>query len=255
MVTICNAVLLCQAIALLHPPFTPVRPPQAHIAVADALRRRIALGAYVPGERFPSERDLAETLGVGRMTLRAAIRLLQDEELLSTTRGRSGGTWVLEKATVSSGAPRRRLMRRYAADVDKNYEFRLSVEPTAAALCAARATDVQRDRILELSHCQAENIRVFRAYDSRFHLAIVEACGNPLFLEPVRNARADFFLWADALWSQREWGALTREQRDFERSHRPIAHAIHCGDPDSAAAATREHLEISARSFQDVLTH
>jgi DNA-binding FadR family transcriptional regulator len=221
--------------------------------VADALRRRIALGAYVPGERLPSERELSETLGVGRMTLRAAIRLLYDEGLLATTKGRTGGTWVLEKAAPRTGARRRQLVCRYADDIHKNHEFRLAIEPVAAALCAERATSAQREEILELSGVQANNVRTFRMDDSRFHLAIVEYCGNRLFLEPVRNSRAELFIWADGLWTQREWDRLDEADRDFELAHRPIADAIHRGDTELAALRMRQHLEESARSFEALL--
>jgi DNA-binding FadR family transcriptional regulator len=235
------------------PPFAPLKPLHAHVAVADALRRRIALGAYVPGERLPSERELSETLGVGRMTLRAAIRQLDDEGLLSTTKGRSGGTWVLDKAAPGTRARRRQLIRRYAEDIHRNFEFRLAVEPVAAALCAERASAAQRQEILELGRQRSPDVRTFRVHDSRFHLTIVEACGNPLFLEPVRNSRADFFIWADGLWTQREWDALTGPERDFGVAHRPIAEAIAAGDRDTAAARTREHLEQGARSYERLL--
>jgi GntR family transcriptional repressor for pyruvate dehydrogenase complex len=238
----------------IPPPLAPVKAPQAHVAVADALRRRIALGAYVPGERLPSERDLSETLGVGRMTLRAAIRLLHDEGLLSTTKGRSGGTWVLDDAAPRTGSRRGQLIRRYADDIHKNYEFRLAVEPVAAALCAERATQEQRDEILLLSQDVAQNVRTFRVHDSRFHLTIVEYCGNALFLEPVRNSRAEFFIWADGLWTQREWDRLHDTERDFELAHRPIAEAIHVGDADAAASRTREHLLEGAGSYEKLLT-
>jgi DNA-binding FadR family transcriptional regulator len=235
------------------PPFSPVKSPQAHVAVADALRRRIALGAYVPGERLPPERELSETLGVGRMTLRAAIRLLDDEGLLSTTKGRSGGTWVLDEAAPRTRARRRRLIARYAGDIHRNFEFRLAVEPVAAALCAERASGEERDEILALSRGVAPDVRTFRVHDSRFHLTIAEHCGNPLFLEPIRNSRADFFIWADGLWTQREWDVLTDEEREFELAHRPIAEAIAAADPAAAADRTREHLEKGARAYAELL--
>jgi DNA-binding FadR family transcriptional regulator len=238
----------------IAPPLIPVKAPQAHVAVADALRRRIALGAYVPGERLAAERELSETLGVGRMTLRAAIRLLHDEGLLETTKGRSGGTWVLDKAAPRTPAQRRALIRRYADDIHKMFEFLLAVEPVAVALCAARATAEQRAEILELGRRQASSVRAFRVHDSRFHLAIVEHCGNPLFIEPVRNSRADFFLWADGLWTQREWDTQRPADRDFERSHRPIADAIHRRDAAAGAESAREHLEKSARDYEHMLT-
>jgi DNA-binding FadR family transcriptional regulator len=130
----------------------------------------------------------------------------------------------------------------------------MAVEPAAVALCAERATDEQRAEILELSRRQAPNVRAFRAHDSRFHLAVVEYCGNSMFIEPVRNSRADFFLWADGLWTQREWDTQRAADRDFERLHRPIAEAIHRRDVAAAEELAREHLEKSTRDYEHMLT-
>src|SRR5680860_826497 len=71
----------------------PVRSPSSATLVADSLRRLIALGGLSPGERLPSERQLAETLHVGRDSIRAAMRTLNDEALVETRLGRRGGTF------------------------------------------------------------------------------------------------------------------------------------------------------------------
>src|SRR4051794_3824539 len=116
---------------------------QSHVLVADVLRRRIALGGFVSGERLPAERELAETLGVGRMTLRRALQTLGEEGLVTTARGRAGGTFVSGQAPVPA-AQRRRIAATQRARLEQSLEFRLAVEPAAAELCAQRATTRER---------------------------------------------------------------------------------------------------------------
>ena len=67
-----------------------------HRLLAERLTTAIAVGAYSPGDRLPSERDLAELMGVSRVTVREAIRLVAGLGLLASVRGRDGGTFVTE---------------------------------------------------------------------------------------------------------------------------------------------------------------
>src|SRR4051812_20427510 len=102
--------------------------PSSHQAVAEAIRRWIALGTYAPGERLPSERELAEQFAVGRMTVRRAIGELATEGLVATTRGRAGGTTVQPATSVLRDVTLEDLL----AAVRDSFEFRLAVEPAAA---------------------------------------------------------------------------------------------------------------------------
>jgi GntR family transcriptional regulator, transcriptional repressor for pyruvate dehydrogenase complex len=64
--------------------------------VVEHLRTLIHRGEVGPGERLPSERELAEQLGVARISLREAIKILQDEGYVEVRRGSRGGTFVTE---------------------------------------------------------------------------------------------------------------------------------------------------------------
>src|SRR6478609_11013652 len=70
--------------------------------ITDRLITAIAIGEYLPGARLPVERDLAQALGVGRMTVRAALARLVERGLLETRRGRGGGSYVLDQWPESS---------------------------------------------------------------------------------------------------------------------------------------------------------
>jgi DNA-binding FadR family transcriptional regulator len=222
-----------------------VEPKPQHIAVAEAIRLAIALGRYLPGERLPSERDLAASLGVGRMTLRTAIRLLNDEGLLLTSRGRSGGSTIAE--TKQRKDRKRELVKRARDELRENYEFRLAIEPVAARLCAERATKLERSTISQLANVTPDSLVQYRALDSRFHLAIGEACGNGPLLEAVRQARADFFIWADAVWILSE--TLSDETETSGEQHLAITNAINESDATQAEQNMTMHLEWSRSSF------
>ncbi len=73
--------------------------------ITDRLVTAVAIGEYLPGSRLPSERELAASLRVGRMTVRAALARLVELGLVETRRsGRSGGTYVLQQWPESSTA-------------------------------------------------------------------------------------------------------------------------------------------------------
>src|SRR5439155_27160239 len=71
----------------------PVR--NAFEVTVERLAQSIRLGVLVDGERLPPERELAETFGVSRVTLREAIKGLRDAGLVESRRGRGGGTFVV----------------------------------------------------------------------------------------------------------------------------------------------------------------
>jgi DNA-binding FadR family transcriptional regulator len=219
-------------------------------AIADTMRRWLALGRYLPGDNLPTERALAETFGVGRMTVRAAVRDLIGEGLLATSRGRGGGTVVLEWNS-------RRIAdldyRTLAQDVRSHFEFRLAIEPVSARLTAERATKAARVGIVRLAQQDPETLGAYRAVDARLHLAIARASGNPLIAEATATARADFFRWADAIWHGNGWESLPKEMQTFREQHEPVAFAVRDRDADAAEALMRTHLEDALSQYLEAL--
>jgi GntR family transcriptional repressor for pyruvate dehydrogenase complex len=228
-----------------------VQPQSTDAIIADAIRRRIAYGVLKSGDRLPTERELAETLGVGRMTIRSAIRTLNNEGLLETSgRGRAGGTFVSER-TPTKGI-RARLAERYASDVQENYRFRLVVEPFVARLSAERSTDQERELLVALASHESPDISGYRATDSQFHLLLAEMCCNQQAAEAVRRARAEFFIWADALWDQ-DWDRWSDGVTRVRLEHEAIARAVASGDAQAAEKRMQEHLARALAGFQEVV--
>jgi GntR family transcriptional repressor for pyruvate dehydrogenase complex len=209
--------------------------PPAYEVVVDRLRRAILLSVYRPGEKFPPERLHAQQLGVSRVTLREAVRVLEGEGLVEARRGATGGVIVLDRH-VSADAQRRRL-RDSLAELEGVSDFRLANERCAAQRAATRITGEQLEgleaSISAMRSC--ESVAEFRAADSSFHVGVAQAADCALLQRAVEDARIELFTSLDAL--------------DYElalpttiSAHRRIVDALRAGDAARAGRAMERHL-------------
>src|SRR5919198_5732754 len=130
--------------------FRPVRAGNAFEEAVERLLQSIKLGLVAPGERLPPERDLATRLGVSRVTLREAIRALQQAGYVESRRGRYGGTFVNATLPRARRVGLRRLARELGPSLDDALTFREVLETGAAEAAAARQlTEAERDHIKE----------------------------------------------------------------------------------------------------------
>jgi GntR family transcriptional repressor for pyruvate dehydrogenase complex len=220
----------------------PVDAPPAYAAVVDRVRRAVALGVLLPGERLPSERVLAEGLQVSRVTVREALRVLQGEGLLITKRG-SSGTMVSPTLT-SLGAE-----DEYNQRLREVFELRLAVETMAARLAAQRG--VPQD-MTWLDKCQkalqsSGDVHAFRRADSEFHLAVARMSGNSMLHQVIEDVRAAVFSRLD-----RHDFAVIYESSI--RGHGAVIEAIKANDPAAASAAMAAHIEEARDEVMAVLS-
>jgi len=223
--------------------FSPVRQALAHEVVADHIRRAIELGRFMPGEKLPSERALAEQLGVSRAVLREAAKHLQDEGLITVRRGATGGM-VVQGRDPAALAPEDLTDR--MEQLERLYEFRLVNEGAATRLAARRRTTndiaVLDDALGAMEAVLAnpalskspEGAARFTSADSAFHQAIAAASRNPYLLNAVEDARARRFFPIGSVFKGVE--------ADANDGHRQIFRAIEAGDGDAAEAAMTEHI-------------
>lgn len=217
-----------------------VRP--AYQQVADQLLDLILSGQLASGDRLPPESDLAASFGVSRSTVREALRVLASRDLIHTTRGTTGGTFVrrVEVEQVSdyletsiglmSGAS--------ALGLDDLLEARDVLEVPAARLAAARRGDHHVDQLREAiereTRTRGRSLK-FREHRN-FHVIVAAASGNGLLemmTEPVFRVLQTKFLDPDV--PQRFWDQV-------DHDHDAIAEAIAAGDPEAAATAMHDHL-------------
>ena len=224
----------------LPPLLGPVRTGNAFEETVERLLSVIKLGLVAPGDRFPAERELAATLGISRLTLREAIRELQQAGYVESRRGRVGGTFVTYRPPVPSEAEAARVARENAARLTDALTFRMAVE-TGAAEALARSAALRasgRDVLLgRLADVNAASPADYRRLDTLFHLSIAELAGSPLLAAACVDARMRLNDLLNAI------PVLRRNIDHTARQHAAIATAILAGRPDQARRAVAEHLD------------
>lgn len=213
--------------ALQHGPVVP--------QVESLLRERLRAGHWKPGERLPNEVQLAAEIGVGRSSVREAVRLLARDGLLDVRHG--SGTFVAVPPADSPDVTR--LLRR--ARLLEVYEVRRALEVEAARLAAQRVRPEDIGRLRAGLHKRQELLGAEPAAlldaDLAFHRAIVELSGNVLLL--------DLFAAAQPVLHEAitEMFRHERELPDVSDAHADLLDALERGDADAAVAATTAHLE------------
>ncbi len=165
------------------------------VAIADQIRAAILEGRLIEGERLPSEAELAASFGVSRPTVREALKRLAAQNLIRTRRGAAGGAFVRKLSFDDVRAQMQALttlaLSMNAVDFETACEARFALEAAAVPLAAAR------HRSEHLARMQAEiarqedpalSDRAFCASDVAFHVALVEAAGNPVLTFQLASA-------------------------------------------------------------------
>jgi len=224
----------------------PVEIAAAYEVVAEQIRRSIYFGKYKVDSKLPSERVLAQQLGVSRTTLREGIRVLEAQGFLESRRGVAGGLIV----HLPQEEPER-LKRRLRDHVDifeEMVEFRLVVECAASRLAALRRTEedlTQLRRALDVMHL-AEGLPQFRTADHAFHLAIADAARNRSLQKAIQDARISKFTFIDVLPSSE---LMYLAQRN---DHSQILSAIQMANPQEAEEAMAAHIVRTRHQIRHV---
>jgi len=221
----------------------PARSAPGYQGIVDHLRREFILGRLRPGDRLPSERALAEHLGVARETLRQAFRVLEGSGQIVITRGARGGAIV--QASIVDPQRIRADVATLSASIIPLTEYRSIVEGAAASLAAGRRTELD---LAELTAAQAdlqssETLDDSRHADTRFHLAIAAAAGNPILSAAIEDARVQMFTTVDLL-------SFPFVKESSYSAHGAVLDAIRAGDTAGAAAAMHAHLEVTREEFR-----
>jgi DNA-binding FadR family transcriptional regulator len=231
--------------------FRPVRAGNAFEETVERLLTAIRLGIVSPGSRLPSERDLADRLSVSRVTLREAIRALQQTGYVESRRGRYGGTfvnYVLPKVNQSAD---RRLTRKPGGDLDDTLALRQVLEVGAAEQAARRGLDEHdAGHLTDCMHdcADATDQTDYRRLDSRLHLAVAELTGSASLTAAVADVRMRINRFLDAI------PLLERNMAHSEAQHRRIVIAILAQDVEAARRAMAEHLSATAALLRGFLS-
>jgi DNA-binding GntR family transcriptional regulator len=197
---------------------------RAYVAIRDLI-----VSLELPPGALIDERRLVETLGIGRTPVREALRRLAQEQLVEVFPRR--GMFV-------TGVD--------VSDLARISEVRAALEPEAARLAAARATDEERDELAALGD-QIKRGADLMELDERIHHAVYAAAHNHL----LEKTLGEYYVLALRIWMI----ALDRAEdlEDAVEAHRDLIHHIVVGNEDGAAEIMRAHVEGFEQAMRRVL--
>lgn len=225
--------------------FETVRKVRRYEQVAEQIRKLVSDGKLKPGDLLPPERELATKLGVGRSSIRDAVRTLEVMGILEPRQGH--GTVVRDLSTDALVVPLASMLVRKREMVQELLDVRRMIEPGLAARAARNATAEevgQMATILERHEAKLRRGEQAVDEDDEFHYAIALAARNGVVLRVLD-------LLMDLLRESRSRSLQVpgRPRRSFE-GHRRILRAIQRRDAEAAESAVRRHL----KEIEDIVT-
>ncbi|WP_375492609.1 FadR/GntR family transcriptional regulator [uncultured Jatrophihabitans sp.] len=224
----------------------PVRRLKVADSVAAQLAQLITDGELPAGSRLPAERQLATRFGVGRSSMREALRTLESRGLIRTEHG--VGVRVAETPMTAEAA----LLMLDGCTLPDLFEIRRSLEPLAAGLAARHATPAMIDDISALHHesLRADDQRFVRL-DARLHRTVAQASGNPVLARICCSIES-----LHVTYSERVIG-LPGRRAAAEAGHAQIVSAIAERRAGLASNAALRHIrdvedDVAAQLHRDV---
>ncbi|ANZ14407.1 transcriptional regulator [Streptomyces noursei ATCC 11455] len=217
-------------------PLEALRPSPLVEQAAQQLRDQITGGHWPVGSRLPGETTLAKTLGVGRSTVREALRALAGAGMVQPRQG--AGVFVIAAEPTEDWPTR--LRRAAVADV---YEVRAMVEVQAARVAAERRTEADVTALyaaLERRRADGADDAAFVDADIALHAAVVDAAHNPVltdlfgqFVPALRQGLIDLV---------RLLGLRDHDPHHGDARHTALIEAVAAGDADTAGDVLQSEL-------------
>lgn len=216
----------------------------------EQLKNYILSGAVTLGERLPSERALADALGVGRYSVREALKVLEAVGLVESRIGE--GTFLTTNTGASFGRILGLSLATWGGTIIELLDARKMIEVEAARAAAERATAGQIAQIkaeLDTMHANMDRVRAYLKADMNFHRRIGAASQNAIISQFVSNL-IDLLeevlqeTKSDSLPAQAEGGG----------THQAIFDAIVRNDAEAAGNLMRDHIQFSSEVWQTVIS-
>ena len=163
--------------------FTPAKTQRASEAIYNQIYPKIISGELRPGDRLPPERELAEMFQRSRPVVREALRMLQQEGLIETAVGSSGGAVIRGVSLKSVEEPLKNLVAMGAINLDELLEYRHINDRSCARLAAIHHTEEDAEALrqtLEGAKANLDSLFSFQEYDVAFHSALAKGSHKTL---------------------------------------------------------------------------
>jgi DNA-binding FadR family transcriptional regulator len=212
--------------------------------VLDHIERDLLDGRLNPGDRLPSERDLAADLGVGRSSVREAFRVLEVMGLIRTATGSGPQAGAIVIATPTGGMSQllRLQVAAHGFPLADVVQTRLVLEDAVVhALAGAAERDTAHaHRMLDAMDAPDLTPAEFLALDAQLHLSLAEASGNSVIAAMMAGLRSSIESYVRAgAAAIPDWNAMADRLRD---EHRALIARIDAGDELAARALLRSHI-------------
>lgn len=229
---------------------SPMRLQTAVDEVVDRLLTALALGEYVPGERLPSEREMARLLTVSRNTVHEAMGRLREAGVVEVRLGRTGGSFVRESWNqISAGAVGRTLVPR-RLELEQLCDLRCRYEEVVARTAAERRTARQAIQLRGLlgAFADARTPEEEHAADIAVHEAVLQATRNRQMMQLSHDLLARVTLGVPI---------EPYNRRVFRRAlseHTALIEAVADGRVEDAGLIARQHFTMSTRTLRAVMS-
>lgn len=219
--------------------FQPIKTKKIYEEIVEQIKQMLTRGDLRPGDRLPAERDLAESLGVSRASVREALTALETMGILDIRPGE--GTFIRHTSNAETFESLTLLLAMERTPEAHLMEVRRILETEAAALAAQRATSEDLVKIAAslMVMKNADSIQAAVEADVRFHYAIAEATKNTVLLR-IMNTVAD--LMHHTFRQEREKLYADLGPRVLSE-HEAIIVAIQSRNPEEAWAKMLEHID------------
>lgn len=209
--------------------------------LAEAMQARIVEGELAPGDELPPERALMESYGVGRSSVREALRILESRGLIA----KSTGGFQVAHLGNPLGEGLRLVVSLNALTTLQLFEVRETLEVAIAGHAAARRGDADLAEMRAAIDVMVESLSDLERHveaDLAFHAAVAHATGNPLYEHVMAAVR-------DALRHVLRESYVAPPAERAVDDHRQILAAIEAGDSDGAREAMARHLDNVRAAF------
>jgi DNA-binding FadR family transcriptional regulator len=218
--------------------FRPIRQLRVFEEIVAQLKQSILVGRFKPGDKLPTERELADQFQVSRVAIREALRTLENSGFILTRQGVNGGAYVTELSFEFLGNAFVDLFLAEKISVPELHRVRLIIEPEIAKLAALAITPEYGQKLMKameaeevLTSSLQEDIKLKTAV----HYILAEMCGNR-FLEAI--VRSSMRLTHTLIEMVNPDPPYAMHPAGM---HRPIIEAVLKGDPEGSALAMHQH--------------
>lgn len=231
--------------------FQPIQKTSVKDQTMAQLKHYIASGRIAPGERLPSERALAEALGVGRYSVREALKVLEAVGVVESRVGE--GTFISDQPGARIGEIIGFSLGHQGGTIMEILDARKIIEIEAARAAAERATEEDLERMaaeLDRMQAAADDFRAYLIADMNFHRHIGEASHNGIVARVVNNL---IDLLEEVLKETRTDALPTQAESDRDLHH-AVYKAIAQRQPDQAVLLMREHIQLTLEMWQTLIS-